>query len=103
MKWKIILIFVLILMSLWNVPIIPVEALPPEAYDITKYDPKEDVMQLRTGGTCLFAEWANVEIAKMTSTFIDNTVGEDQIEMTMTVMGTVQNNEDYKYVFLVKA
>jgi hypothetical protein len=60
-------------------------------------------MRVRTGGDFKFAPWDNVEIAKMTSTYIDNDLEKDQIEMKMTVEGTIQKHDDYKYVFLVQA
>jgi hypothetical protein len=101
MRKKVLLFTAFILASLIVIVSEPVCAAP--TYDWTHYDPKDDVMRVRTGGDFKFASWDNVEITKMTSTFIDNDFEKDQIQMKMTVEGIIQNNEDYKYVFLVKA
>jgi hypothetical protein len=103
MKWRILVVSFVFIVSLWNIPLGPVGAdLPPDDYNLTKYDPKEDVMRLRTGGTCLFAEKAHVEVTKITSTYIGSVIA-DQIELTMIVEGAIQNNENYTYFFAVYA
>ena len=100
MKTKVFFIVAMMFASLIMIIAQPVSAAP--TYDWTHYDPKDDVMRVRTGGDFKFAPWDNVEITKMTSEYITKTP-EDQIEMKMTVEGTIQKHDDYKYVFLVQA
>ncbi len=103
MKTKVFFIVAMMFASLIVITAQPVSAdLDPAEYSYTHYDPSTDVLRVRTGGDFKFAPWDNVEISKMTSTFIDK-VGEDQIEMKMTVEGIIQKHDDYKYVFMVKA
>lgn len=103
MKAKIFLITAMLFASLVVIVPIPVSAAPK--YDWTHYDPKDDVMMYRTGGTFKFDNWNNVEITKMTSTYDPKTVSplDDEIVLTMTVEGTIQNRDDYKYAFIVLA
>lgn len=102
MKVKILLITAMMFASLFVITASPVSAAPN--YDWTHYDPMEDVLRVRTGGDFKFADWDNVEITKMTSRFIDNTPPlPDKIELTMKIEGKIQNNEDYKYVFVVES
>ena len=100
MKAKVLLICAMMFASLFVIAATPVEAAPN--YSWTHYDPAEDVLRVRTGGDFKFASWDNVEITKMTSRYIDSTPL-DKIELTMKVEGTIQNNEDYKYVFIVES
>lgn len=71
-------------------------------YEQTKYDPKSDVMRVRTGGDFKFASWNDVEITKMTSHKEGSGIGAS-IELTMTVDGTIRNSDAYKYVFVIIA
>ena len=62
MKSKVILISVLLMANLFAFPIIPVSAgLSEEDFNLTKYDPKNDVMCVRTAGTILFSNWNDIE------------------------------------------
>jgi hypothetical protein len=80
-------------------------------YEQEKYDPEEDAMRVRSGGAFKFVTPSmpgysisqNIEITKITSTFDENILG-DRVEFTMTVAGSINNNDDkYKYAFGVLA
>jgi hypothetical protein len=104
MRIKALLICALFLASMLLVVATPVSAAPN--YEWTHYDPKDDVLRIRAGGDFKFATWDNIEITKITSTFIDNSANpleDDKIELKMKVEGTIQMNDDYKYVFIIKA
>lgn len=100
MKKKILLITAILLMSLFFFAVEPVSAAPD--YELTKYDPRSDVMRVRTGGDFKFDGHSNVEINKLTSTFIDNPIF-DQVKVTMTVEGTITDDLDYKYAFIINS
>lgn len=101
MKVEGILISVLLIANIFSFPIIPVSAsLSENDFNLTKYDPKNDVMSVRTAGTILFSNWQDIEITKMTSSYIDNPPLGPQIKFTMTVAGSIVTNDDlYKYAF----
>ncbi|ODS41020.1 MAG: hypothetical protein A7315_07235 [Candidatus Altiarchaeales archaeon WOR_SM1_79] len=99
MRTKVLFIVALLFASLLIFAVKPVSAAPD--YELTKYDPREDVLRVRTGGDFKFDDWDNVEITKMTSTYVSGIP--TKIQLTMTVVGTIQNNEDYKYIFVVVA
>jgi hypothetical protein len=103
MKLKVILILVLLIANIFTFPIIPVSAsLSEDDFNLTKYDPKNDVMSVRTTGTILFSNWNDIEITKMTSSYVDNPLLGPQIELTMTVAGSIVTNDDlYKYAFFL--
>ncbi|UCG69015.1 MAG: hypothetical protein JSV09_14710, partial [Thermoplasmata archaeon] len=99
MKAKILLISAILFMSL--LVIVPSPVLGEPDYEQTKYDPSEDVLRIRTGGDFLFSDHDNVEITKMTSHREGSGVSA-QIELTMTVVGQITEQDDYKYVFVVE-
>ncbi len=99
MKAKILLITAMMFASLFMITAQPVEAEPN--YEQTKYDPMKDVLRVRTGGDFLFATYNNVEITKMTSHKEGSGITAT-IELTMTVVGSITKNDDYKYVFVVE-
>jgi ribosomal protein S27E len=99
MKNKVLFITAILLASLFFLAIEPVSAAPD--YDQTKYDPRSDVMRVRTGGDFKFASHSNVEINKMTSEFIDEII--DKVKVTMTVEGTITDDLDYKYAFIINS
>lgn len=106
MKWRILVISFVFIVSLWNIPLGPVGAdLPPDDYNLTKYDPRADVMRLRTGGTCLFTVHNDVEITKITSRYLVPSIipSDNQIELNMTVEGIIQMDDNYTYMFFVFA
>jgi ribosomal protein S27E len=101
MKAKILLITAVLFASLFLVVVTPVNAeLLPDDFTMTMYDPTDDVIRVRTGGAFLFDQHNNIDITKMTSSYIDN-LGDllDQIELSMTVTGTIQNSDYYRYGF----
>jgi hypothetical protein len=100
MRKKVLLFTAFILASL--IVIIPSSVSAVPDYEQTKYDPKSDVMRVRTGGDFKFAPWDDVEITMMTS-HKEGAGISASIELTMTVEGKIQNSDAYKYVFVVIA
>lgn len=104
MKLRIFFVSVILIATTLNFLFESTEAdLPEDAYDMTKYDPKNDVMSIRTGGTILFTNSSDIEITKMTSRYILDNPLNPQIELKMTIEGTIQNHDDYRYFFIVIA
>jgi hypothetical protein len=75
--------------------------IPVDEYEITKYDPMDDVMRVRTGGDFKFTAHDNVEIKELTSTYDDSNPLIPRVELKMRVKGTIRDNDDYKYAFTV--
>lgn len=102
MKTKIMLMALMIFASFVVVTVNPVTAdLEAEDYDITKYDPMDDVMRVRSGGDFKFSPHDNVEIKWISSSYDSSLI--PKIELKMTVKGQIKNHEDYKYAFTVIA
>ena len=99
MKVKVLLIVLILFTNLIIAVVTPVSAAP--TYEWTHYDPQDDVMRVRTDGDVKFASWDNVEVTKITSSFISGII--PQIELTMKVEGTIQNTDYYNYIFIVKS
>jgi len=99
MKVRITLIAVILFLMPLFIMVTTVPAQP--TYNLTHYDPQDDVMRGRNDGYARFASWDNVEVTKITSTYISGNT--PQIELAMTVKGTIQNNESYNYIFIVKS
>jgi hypothetical protein len=104
MRSKVLLMSAILMASMLVMVVSPVEAaLPPEAYEITKYDPMDDVMRVRTGGDFKFTPHNNIEIKQITSAYDDSNPVIPKIELKMTVQGQIKNHDDYKYAFTVIA
>ncbi|UCE73146.1 MAG: hypothetical protein JSV56_08895 [Methanomassiliicoccales archaeon] len=102
MKSKTLFIAAVVIASLFAIAMAPVEAaLDAEDYNITKYDPMDDVMRVRTGGDFKFSPHNNVEIKEINSAYVEAVI--PKIELTMKVEGTIKNHDDYKYAFTVIA
>jgi hypothetical protein len=102
MKVKALLICALFLASMFLVVITPVSAeIPVDEYNITKYDPMDDVMRARTGGDFKFTAHDNVEIKIISSAYDGSNPLIPMIDLTMTVKGQIKNSDDYKYAFTV--
>jgi hypothetical protein len=102
MRAKALLICAFLMASIFLVVVQPASAaLTEDDYDITKYDPRDDVMRARTGGDFKFSPHNNVEITQISSKYI--TAAIPKIELKMTVEGQIKNSEDYKYAFTVIA
>ena len=106
MRYKALLMCAFLLASLFVIVSTPVSAeLDPEDYNLTKYDPEDDIIRVRTGGDFKNSNHPNVDILKMTSQHIENNElisSDDEIKLTMTVDGTIQNSESYKYAFALQ-
>jgi hypothetical protein len=99
MKVKVLMIAVILFLMPLIIMVTTVSAQP--TYNLTHYDPQDDVMRVRSDGYAKFASLNNVEVTKITSTYKSGDT--PQIELTMTVKGTIQNNDSYRYVFIVKS
>jgi hypothetical protein len=102
MRTKALLMCAFLLASLFVIVVTPASAeIPVGEYEITKYDPMDDVMRVRTGGDFKYIAHNNVEIQEITSSYDDSNPLIPMIDLTMRVRGQIKDSDDYKYAFTV--